>query len=117
MSSSYLTINSGTPCLACNPASSTAYALSGVSLPPTTAATNKTPLCGCPPRLLPIAGGGGTTLSSPPHSVGCLTQHATNKPPLCGCPPRLLPIAGGGDHTLFSTPLRGVSNPTCLNET
>merc|ERR1711873_174180 len=58
-------------------------------------ATNKTPLCGCPPRLLPIAGG-GTTFSSPPHSVGCLTQHATHKTPLCGCPPRLLPIAGGG---------------------
>ena len=29
-----------------------------------------------PPRLLPIAGG-GTTFSSPPHSVGCLTQHAS----------------------------------------
>merc|ERR1711873_235011 len=32
-------------------------------------------------------------------------------------PPRLLPIAGGGDHTWVSTPLRGVSNPTCLNKT
>merc|ERR1711873_264568 len=59
---------------------------------------------------------GGTTLSSPPHSVGCLTKHATNKTPQSGCPPRLLPIAGGGDHPLFSTPLRGVSNPTCLQQ-
>merc|ERR1712175_71061 len=31
-------------------------------------------------------------------------------------PPRLLPIAGGGEHPLFSTPLRGVSNPTCLQQ-
>merc|ERR1712055_680768 len=60
----------------------------------------KTPPCGvnrasCPSRA------GGTTFSSPPHSVGCPTQHASTRPcPLGRGPPRLLPIAGGGDHIL-----------------
>ena len=59
----------------------------------------------------PLRAGGGTTFSSPPHSVGCLTQHATHKTPLCGCPPRLLPIAGGG--TTFSAPPQSVG---CLTK-
>ena len=60
------------------------------------AAINKTPHSGVHRASCPLRAGGGTTISSPPHSVGCLTKHATNKTPHSGCPPRLLPIAGGG---------------------
>ena len=82
----------------------------------------KTPPCGvhrapCPSRA------GGTTSSSPPRSAGCLTNPdlsdgvaSTHQDPDMRGPPRLLPIVGGGDHILFSTPLRGVSNPTCLHQ-
>merc|ERR1711873_166408 len=76
---------------------------------------NKTPHSGvhrasCPSRA------GGTTFSSPPRQ-GCLTQRATTRPRYAGVHRASCPSRAGGDHILFSTPLRGVSNPTCLNKT
>ena len=68
-------INSSTPCLACNPATSSTAArpVWRATLPSNMPPTRSRPLDGVHRASCPLRAG-GTTLSSPPHSVGCLTK-------------------------------------------
>merc|ERR1711873_263179 len=83
-----------------------------VGCPTQHAAINKTPHSGCPPRLLPIAGGGDHTLfSTPLRGVSNPTCHQQDPAMRVSTAPPA--HCGRGGHTLFSIPLSGVSNPTC----